>query len=65
MNFVPMKQVKLPEPLPQSYVLVRDFILERRDRIHVVERHSGKGLRYYVDQDDVDRVAQEELGINK
>jgi hypothetical protein len=63
MNLVPMKKVTLPKPLPQSYVLIRNFVLDRRDRIHVVERHKGNGLRYYVNQEDVNRVAKEELGV--
>lgn len=60
-KLTPMWHVKLPEPLPQSYPSIKKFVLDHRHEILILERHSGSGKRYFVDQKDVDKVAEKEL----
>ena len=55
-ELITMKKVKLPKPLPQTYVGIRAFVLA--SNIKVVSKGEGKGKRYYVDQEEVNEYCK-------
>ena len=64
-KWTPIAQAKLPEPLPQSYLGKKRYILQNRDKITIIEDNrkedTNHGVRYYVNQDEIDKIFGEKF----
>ena len=61
-EFIPLKHVKLPKPLPQSYLGKRNFLLRYKDELDLVEfGEKPREKRYFLKQNDVDQFVKRKL----